>query len=111
MRNTKTLLIAVVMATAPLTALAGKSTIYHCGCNAEGTGLEMVQISVNNNACKRGHSTHQVGDQVACDASGSELLFTRTVDDKYISGGSGTCSVALAAADAGREGANCGAAE
>jgi hypothetical protein len=93
MRNTKTLLIAVTMMAVPLTSMAGKSDILHCGCNDAGDGLVTKIINVNNNACKRGHTNHVVtaaafGDPalVTCTESGSNRYFNRTIGDQEAPG-------------------------
>jgi len=59
---------------------AGKSTIAHCGCNSDGTGLVWKVINVSNNA--KGHAKHIEGHSTICTSSdedtGEDVVATFT---------------------------------
>ena len=71
-----------------------KVTVRHCGCNEAGTGLEIVHVTVNKNACKRpnGHANHTIGSEVMCELPDGTPTgpFTRTFNDRVLGSG-GDC--------------------
>ncbi len=67
----------------PSTAIAGqpKTDVAHCGCNADGSDLEWVYLSVSTKS--KGHKQHDAGDLEDCDDEFDEFVDTyeRDFDD------------------------------
>jgi hypothetical protein len=62
-----------------------KITLLHCGCAAEATRMEFVQISVSHNS--KGHMKHVAGSIDSCSAGGDSFVdFVRNGSDCQIDG-------------------------
>jgi hypothetical protein len=62
-----------------------KVTLLHCGCAADATRMEFVQISVSQNS--KGHGKHVAGSIDSCAADGENYLdFVRNGSDCQIDG-------------------------
>ena len=105
----RTLLSALVLVMFGLTSTAfaapkapkgppAKAAILHCGCTADGLGMEYKLISVSSKA--KGHANHDVGSIDSCSPDGINYTdFVRTGADCQVSGpainGVGACTTEL----------------
>lgn len=69
MKKLLTILALICMVGFAGTAFAAKETVFHCGCNYDGTGLEWQELNINVNAGKdkpAGHANHVAGNLESC---------------------------------------------
>lgn len=82
MKKLSLILICLAVFSFTGTAFAGghKTSVAHCGCTADGFGLEWVYLSVSQKS--KGHQQHDAGDMETC-FDGETLIDTyqREFDD------------------------------